>query len=513
VTRSPLLLGIDLGTSSVKVLLADGAGRVQGLGEAPYPIRRPGPGRAEQVPAEWWAAARVAVTDALRATGDPCAGGRVAAIGLDGQMHGTVLVDRSGEALGTAIIWPDQRSRAEVAELTAELGPGRVIEAVGGPLAAGFQAPTIRWLREHEPARWDRMATVLPPKDWLRHRLTGELATDPSDGSGTGFLEARSRAWWPPMLRAVGVDPERLPPILDATAAAAPLLPAAAAELGLVAGIPVAVGAGDTPAGLLGAGLVAPDALLVTISTGGQVAVPAFDVSTDALGRAHTFGGALPPSPGVAGWYRMAGVLSAGAALRWLRDDVLGPDGAGGYARMTAWAADVTPGADGLLFLPYLAGERSPHMDPGARGMFVGLTARHGRAELVRAVLEGVAFACLDAASCLADAGALTPALTLGGGGARSPAWSGIVADVFGRPVRRLVTDAGAAVGACILAGAAAGHLDPVAAAREWVALEPPIEPDAARRDRYRELFALFRETHRMTAGIEHRLGAIATVA
>ena len=229
----------------------------------------------------------------------------------------------------------------------------------------------------------------------------------------------------------------------------------------------------------------------------------------DPLGRAHTFCAALPASPQSAGWYRMAGVLSAGAALRWLRDDVLGLDPAAGYEALTAPAAHVPHGAGGLLFLPYLAGERSPLMDPEARAAFIGLTAGHGRAELVRAVLEGVAFACLDAAGCLADAAPLPPAIILGGGGARSQLWSGILADVFGRPVRRLRTDEQAALGACILAGAVAGHLDPAAAARGWATLEPAIEPDPASVAVYRDLIALFRASHQAVAGVDHRLAAL----
>ena len=512
-SRSALLLGIDLGTSSVKVILTDEGGRVEGRGAAEYPILRPGPGRAEQAPADWWSAIRAALAAALRATRDPGAATRVAAIGLDGQMHGTVLLDAAGEAVGEAVIWPDQRSGAEVEELTAELGAEAVLQAVGGPLATGFQAPTLRWLRAHDPGRWDRAATVLLPKDWVRWRLTGEWATDPSDGSGTGLLDARTRDWWAPMVGAVDIAPRRLPPVREALESAGGLRPSAAAELGLPSGIPVAVGAGDTPAGLLGAGLVTADALLVTISTGGQVAVPAAEVSVDPLGRAHTFCAALPPTAGSAGWYRMAGVLSAGAALRWLRDDVLGLDPSEGYEQMAAWAGDVAPGAAGLLFLPYLAGERSPLMDPRARGTFVGLTGRHGRAELVRAVLEGVAFACLDAASCLAAAGPLPAALVLGGGGARSRVWSGILADVFGRPASRLRTDEQAALGACILGGGAAGLLDPVAAARGWASLERAMEPEAAAVQRYRELFSLFQATHRAIVDVDHRLGTLVAPA
>lgn len=494
----PLLLGIDLGTGSVKVVLASIAGRIVGEGSAEYLIDRPMPDRAEQDPAAWWRgvtlATRAALGDAAtRPSPVADAAERVVAIGLAGQMHGTVLLSAAHQPLAPAVIWPDQRSRLDVAELTEELGLDRVIRLTGGPLAAGFQAPTLRWLRHHERALLDQAAVILTPKDALRLRLTGEIATEPSDGSGTGLMDSAARSWSPELLQAVGLEVDRLPLLREATSSGGVLRPAAAVELGLPARIPVVVGAADTAAGLLGAGLVQPDAVLLTISTGGQLAVPSVGPDADPSGRSHTFCSALAPQPGSAGWYQMAAILSAGLALRWLRDAVFALGGPDPYAEMLSWAATVPPGSRGLVFLPYLAGERSPHMDPSARGVFLGLTASHARPELVRAVVEGISLGCFDASRALADAGRLPSSIILGGGGGRSAVWQQIVADVFGLPVRHLETGEQAALGACLLAGAGAGVLELASAARHWARLGSPMEPDAARHDVYTRVYEIFR--------------------
>jgi xylulokinase len=497
-TGERLLLGIDLGTGSVKVVLVTTAGRTVGQGSAEYPIDRPQPGWAEQDPEAWWRGVTLATRSALRdAATDPSsvpdAAGRVVAIGLAGQMHGTVLLSPAHEPLAPAVIWPDQRSGQEVAALNEELGPDQVIRLTGGPMASGFQAPTIRWLRRHQPGTLDRAAVILAPKDALRLRLTGEIATEPSDGSGTGLMISAERRWSATMIGAVGVEPDRLPGIREAIDVAGTLRAAAALELGLPAGIPVVVGAADTPAGLLGAGLVQPDAFLLTISTGATLAVPCAEPDLDPTGRSYTFCSALSPGSGSAGWYRMAAILSAGLALRWLRDSVFALEGPDAYGEMLSWAATVPPGSRGLVFLPYLAGERNPHMDPTARGAFLGLTASHARAELVRAVVEGITMGCLDASRALAESMRLPSMIILGGGGGRSLVWQHIIADAFGLPVRHLETGEQAALGACLLAGAGAGVLEPVSAARDWARLGPPVEPDATRHEIYARVYGIFR--------------------
>ena len=505
------LLGIDLGTSSVKALLADETGRVLGQGAAAYAIHRPHPGWAEQSPDDWWAATGSAVRQAVAACQEPLA---LSAIGLSGQMHGTVLLGPDHEPLAPAIIWPDRRTQRQVAEITALLGEQTLIERAGSPVCTGFQAATIRWVQQERPDLWAQTRAILAPKDDLRLRLTGELATDPSDGSGTLLLDVQCRDWSAELLNALDVDPAQLPPVLPSTAVAGTLTPSAAQALGLEPGIPVVVGAADTACSAVGAGITGQASLLLTISTGGQLVLPVSRPSVDRAGRIHTFCAALsprssghpersacgrkrPPSKGLgahqrgqAGWYQMAAILSAGMALRWLRDNVLGLAGPDGYAQMTAWAETSPPGARGLLFLPYLSGERTPHMDPQARGLWLGLTAAHGRAELVRSVLEGVALACYDAYKVLEQLGARPERIVMAGGGALSPLWRQITADVFGLPVAQLLVADQSACGAALLAGGGIGLVDP--AAHDWAAYGPPVEPNPGRHARYGELFALF---------------------
>jgi xylulokinase len=335
---------------------------------------------------------------------------------------------------------------------------------------------------------------ILAPKDDLRLRLTGNLHTDPSDGSGTLLFDVRRRDWSAEILDSLEIDRARLPPVQPSTALAGTLTARAAQALGLGTAIPVVTGAADTACSALGAGAAGAETLLLTISTGGQLVLPAHQPRVDTAGRIHTFCSALSPGPDQAGWYQMAAILSAGMALRWLRDNVLGMTAPDSYARMTAWAEQSPPGARGLLFLPYLSGERSPHMDPQARGLWLGLTVGHGRAELVRSLLEGVAFACYDAYTVLEQLGARPKNIVMAGGGARSRLWRRIVADVFGLPVQQLQVADQSTLGAALLAGGGIRALDP--AAHTWASHGPPIEPDSQRHARYGEGFALFREAY-----------------
>jgi xylulokinase len=412
-------------------------------------------------------------------------------------MHGTVLLGAQGRPLAPAVIWPDQRSQRQVQEITEMVGAERLIELTGSPVATGFQAATVRWMQQERPALWEQVRKILLPKDYVRRRLTGSYATDPSDGSGTLLLDVRRRDWSRQLLAALEVDEENLPPVQASIAVAGTLEPQAAEELGLPDGIPVVTGAADTASSTIGAGIVGPGTLLVTISTGGQLVLPTPSVQVDRGGRIHTFCGALAPGPGQAGWYQMGAILSAGMALRWLRDQVLNLSGDDAYTQMTTWAAQAPAGARGLVFLPYLAGERTPHMDPQARGILLGLTARHGRAELVRAVMEGVTLACYDAYEVLTHLGAKPQRIVLAGGGARSTLWQQIVADVFGLPVQRLEVAEQSAMGAALLAGAGIHLLHPGDAAWLWATHGTPVEPDAQRYDRYRTALALFRDAYR----------------
>ena len=501
------LLGIDLGTSSVKVLLTTETGQILGRGSAEYAIHHPQPNFAEQDPEDWWQATLLAVRQATAGVSAL----NVSAIGLSGQMHGTVLLDRAGQSLAPAVIWPDQRSQRQTREIADLIGPERLIELSGSLLVTGFQAATLRWMQQERPELWQKTHRILLPKDYLRWRLTGEFYTDPSDGSGALLLDVHRRRWSTEILTAIQVDATQLPPVQASTAVAGVLSRQAAELCQLPGGIPVITGAADTASGLVGAGIVDAQSLLLTISTGGQIILPITDVEVDLRGRLHTFCGALAPEPGQPGWYQMAAILSAGLALRWLRDQVLGLSGGAAYGQMSSWAETAPVGAGGLLFLPYLVGERTPHMDPLARGLFLGLTARHGRAELVRSVMEGVALACYDAFLVLAELGAEPTRIIMGGGGASSSLWRQIVADVFGLPVHKLEVQEQAALGAVLLAGGGVNLFNPTEMAQKWATYGPPQAPNRRHYDLYQTLFPLFRNAFQKNREAIHRLSQLTT--
>lgn len=496
-TDTAYLLGIDLGTSSVKAVLATAAGKIVAAATAEYPLLHPQPGFTEQEPEQWWTAIGAAVRQVVDAASHPA----IAAIGLSGQMHGTVLLDSQQRTVAPAVIWPDQRSQRQVAAITAAFGAETLYRTAGSPVSTGFQAATIRWFQDEAPARWEQVRMVLVPKDYVRWRLTGEFATDPSDGAGTLLFDEARRNWSQPMLDLLHLDRDLLPPVQPSSKVAGQLTREAAAALGLAAGVPVITGAADTACSALGAGAVDTDRLLVTISTGGQLVQPVDTVTVDLRGRIHTFCSALEPGPGQAGWYQMGAILSAGLALRWLRDQVLGWQDAGAYDRMNAAADAVAPGAEGLLFLPYLVGERTPHMDPTARSVFYGLTLRHGQGALVRAVMEGVTFACYDAYSVLRELGATAERIVLAGGGARSPVWRQIMADTFGVAVEPLETTEQSALGAVLLAGAGIGLFDLASTACAWARYGPATVPDPGRHALYQERFAAFRGVYQRNRG------------
>jgi xylulokinase len=422
-------------------------------------------------------------------------------------MHGTVLLGADDRPVAPAVIWSDQRSRKQVEAITNRAGLDRIISLTGSPLATGFQAATLAWFMQEKSSLWWRTRRVLLPKDELRRRLTGEVATDPGDGSGTLLLDVRWRNWSPEMLDLIGVESDKLPPVADSVSVAGELRPASAEALGLPAGTPVVVGTGDAASGLLGSGTVDPATLLLSLSTGAQVMVAAVGVHPDPFGRTHTFCSALEPSATTPGWYTMGATLAAGMALRWLRDEMLQVGGADAYDRMTGWARETTIGAGGLLFLPYLVGERTPYMDSRARGAFLGLAAHHGRGEVVRAVLEGATFACLDAYEVLIEQGASPDQIVMTGGGARSPFWRQLVADVFALPVRALATTDQPALGAALLAAIGTRQLDPVATATSWTRFGDVVESNPSRHRRYQELQAIYRDAYQAVIGLSHRLG------
>ena len=490
------LLGIDLGTSSVKVLITDEEGGVLSRGSAEYPMRTPQPGWVEQTPDEWWQATVLAVQQALLGLKEEPG---VGAIGLCGQMHGTVLLDSKDQLLGPAIIWPDQRSSHQVEEITALVGKERLIGITGSITATGFQAATLRWMQQNKEQVWTKTRRVLLPKDYLRWRLCDRFGTDPSDAAGTGLLDGEGRTWSQELLDDLRIDAHLLPPIKPSITPVGRLRSSAAHEFGLSKGIPVVVGAADTAASLLGAGITEARDLLLTISTGGQLITPSTTFIVDGAGRWHTFCSAAEPKEQAAGWYRMGATLSAGQSLRWLRDNVFKTRSGDAYPQMMAWAEQTVIGAEGLFFTPYLSGERVPARDLQIRGAFIGLTTRHGRAELVRAVLEGVVFSLYEKYLALVDNGVRPERLILAGGGARSILWTQIAADMFGLPVEKVVIEEQSAYGAALLAGAGVGIFDVAEGAREWRMLASQIEPNLKAHAQYQELLTVYRELHQRT--------------
>lgn len=496
-----LLLGIDIGTSSAKAVLFDAdRAQVAAVAAREYPIHKPAPDRAEQDAEDWWRAAAEATREALERAGRR----DVAGIGLSGQMHGGVLLDAEGAIVRPAIIWADQRTTAEVEAGLERVGARRHAEIAGTLPAAGFLGPTLLWLARHEPDSLRRAATVLMPKDYVRYRLTGDTTTDITDAAATALFDVARCDWSPLLMQAYEVPAGLLPPARGSAEIAGVLGAEAARALGLEPGIPVASGSADQPAQAIGNGVIAPGLASVTTGSGGQVFTPLRFSGARAPSdpRLHVFNHAVPDT-----WYVLGAILSAGLSLRWLRG-IIGLEGTpGAYATFSAEAAGLSPGADGLLFLPYLAGERTPHMDPAARGAFIGLSYHHTRGHLARAVMEGVAFALRQALEISLALGGQVSTVIAAGGGADSDVWRQIQADIFGLPLQQTLLTEQAGVGAALLAGVGAGLYPSVEAACAAVVRYGPLtEPDAKRHGRYNALYQQFTELYPRLRDDFHRL-------
>ena len=447
-----ILMGIDLGTSSLKTILIDPSGNLLGSAAAEYPVVTPHPGWAEQNPDDWYQAAVKTIRQAVGQAG--ISGGDIAGIGLSGQMHGLVCADREGRALRPAIIWADQRSKDQVEKVYDLIGREQLAIWTENPLAAGFMLPSWLWVRDHEPETARKTPHLLLPKDYLRLLLTGEYLAEPSDASSTALFTPSQREWTSPLLEALQIDPSLLPPLRSSEQVAGGLSAAVAQAAGLKAGTPVIVGGSDQACQAVGHGVIDPGKVSCTIGTGGQLFAPLAEPVFDPKLRLHLFCHVLPDR-----WHLEAAILSAGLSLRWLRDQLMTGKN---YQELADLAAQAPPGAEGLFFLPYLAGERTPHMDPTARGAFIGLTLRHSQAHLVRAVMEGVVFALRQGLDLMVSLGAPLEEIIASGGGTRHPLWLQLQANIFNRPVK---TSRGAtagqveaaALGAAILAGTGSG--------------------------------------------------------
>jgi len=483
-----LFLGLDVGTSGVKALLVSPAGEVVASATTPLFLSTPRPGWAEQHPDSWWDASLASIRQVLAR--QPAA--RVASLGISGQMHSSVFLDGSGEVIRPALLWCDGRTTPECQEITSRVGgEERLRDWACNPALEGFTLPKVLWLRNREPAAFARLATVLLAKDFVRFRLTGTLATEPSDASGTLMFDPARVRWSREILDAVGLPPSLLPEVGGSAEVLGRITPQAAGLTGLISGTPVVGGGADNACGAAGVGAITPGEAVASWGTSGTVLAPTAEPRVDPALRAHTFCHVVP---GV--WYLMGVVLSAGGAFAWYRDqfarDLAGSDQP--EVRLIEEAAGIPAGADGVTFLPYLQGERTPHRDASVRGAFLGLSLAHTRAHLTRAVLEGICFALRDSVSILQELGLSPTDLLLTGGGARNPLIRRLQADVFGLPVTTVNREEGPAYGAALLATVGAGAFPDLAAAVRCTLTRAPVAyPDPQAHLAYQEFYDRFR--------------------
>ena len=456
-------LGLDVGTGGSRAVVIDMTGSVVAAATVEHqPFTSPHPGWAEQDPRDWWRASEAAIRAVLNEV-EPQS---IKAIGLSGQMHGSVLLDARDESLRPALIWCDQRTADQCRAITEKVGAQSLIELTCNPALTGFTLPKMLWVREHEPEVWQQTRSVLLPKDYVRLRLSGDKATDVADASGTLLLDVSGRKWSREMLSATEIDEKLLPAVYESPEITGTVSTTGNQATGLPKGTPIVAGGGDQAAGAVGMGIVRAGTVSATIGTSGVVFAASDKPSLDPKGRVHTFCHAVPNR-----WHVMGVTQGAGLSLRWFRDQFGAgdDDGRDPYERLTEEAAQVQAGAEGLLWTPYLMGERTPHLDPNARAALVGLTASHTRAHVVRALLEGVAFSLRDTLEIFRQMQVPVNEIRLGGGGARSKLWRQIQADVYGREVATVRAEEGAAYGAAILAGVGAGAWPTVDAACEAV--------------------------------------------
>jgi xylulokinase len=494
------LLGLDVGTTGAKALLIDSGGEVVASASVEYPMYTPHPQWAEQNPEDWWQASVESIRCTLRTLTE--GGGnasQIAGMGLTGQMHGLVLLDQDGAVLRPCIMWNDQRTGAQCAWITEKVGADRVLQLTGNPVLPGFTAPKVVWVRENEPEVYDKAAHVLLPKDYIRYRLTGEFATEVSGASGTSLLDVEQRRWSQEMLDALDIPADWLPACYESPVVSGQISPKAAGATGLQAGTPVVGGGGDQAAQAVGSGIVETGLVSATLGTSGVVFASTDEFRVEPEGRLHAFCHAVPGK-----WHLMGVMLSAGGSFRWFRDtlgqtevDVAGLMGQDPYELLIAEAARAPAGSEGLIFLPYLTGERTPYPDPNARGVYMGLTLRHDKAHLCRAVLEGVAYGLRDSLELMVDLGLETHQIRASGGGARSDLWRQILADVFDTELVVINVTEGAAYGAALLAGVGAGVYGSVdEACGQTISVVRRTEPDPEKAAQYGQFYPVYRSLY-----------------
>jgi len=496
------VLGLDIGTTGAKALVVDGEGKVVARATSEYPLHTPRPGWAEQDPEDWWRGTVAAIREVMTKSG--ARPEEVRGIGLSGQQHGSVFLGKDGKVLREALLWCDQRTAAQCDWIHQTVGFERVVEETLNPVLTGFQAPKIVWLRDNEPELYERLRMILLPKDYVRYRLSGEFATEVSDAAGTSLLNVGRRDWSEVMVRGLGLTMDTLPKVYESAVASTAVCESAAKEIGLRAGTAIAGGGGDNACSAVGNGVISEGIVAVSVGTSGTVFSPMNEPKMDPKLRVHTFCHAVPGQ-----WHAMGVMLSAGGSLRWFRDALCGEEkaeaerrGVDPYEIITAQAATAPVGSEGLLFLPYLTGERTPHADPHARGAFVGLGLRHTKAHMARAVMEGVCYGLRDSLEILREMKLPIAEIRSTGGGSRSPFWRQMQSDVFRTPLVGMAIDEGAAFGAALLGGVAGGVWPDVpAACAAAVQTKDAVKPDRRAAATYRRYYTIYRSLYRSLRG------------
>lgn len=491
------LLGIDIGTSGTKTALFDTAGGVIASKTFEYPMQQPQNGWAEQNPLDWWNAVKSGIRAVLEESGVPAKD--IRGIGLSGQMHSLVMLGAQNEVLRPAILWCDGRTAAQCEEIHARVGRERLIELTANPALTGFTSGKILWVREHEPEVYARCRHILLPKDYIRLMLTGEYATEVSDASGTGLLDVPHRCWSDEVLQKLDIDPALLAKVHESPEVTGHIHAQAARETGLAEGTIVVGGAGDNAAAAVGTGVVSDGRAFATIGTSGVVFAHTDTLAIDPKGRVHTFCCAVPGA-----WHVMGVTLAAGASMQWFRNQLCADivadaakRGVDPYELMTALAARVPIGADRLLFLPYLMGERTPHLDPDCRGAFIGLSAIHTRAEMIRAIMEGVTYSLRDCAEILREMNVASSEIVACGGGSASLVWRQMLADVLDAEVSTVLRAEGPALGAALLAGVGAGLFASVRdACAAVVQTGSPHKAEPAATEQYHRVYDIYRSLY-----------------
>lgn len=495
----PVFLGIDIGTSGTRTIAIQADGQILGDATAAYPVASPKPGWSEQDPEDWWEATQTTVRKVMKSC--KLKADDIGGIGLSGQMHGSVFLDKSGEVIRPAILWNDQRTAAECADIEKKAG-GRseLIELVANPALTGFTAPKILWLRKNEPKHFDKTVQVLLPKDYIRYRLTGEFATEVSDASGTLLLDVRNRCWSQKLLDLLSLNKSLLPKVYESEDVTGQVTASVAKALGLKEGTPVVGGGGDQAAGAVGNGIVRRGVISATMGTSGVVFAHSDEVQIDPQGRVHTFCHAVRGK-----WHVMGVVLAAGGSFQWFRNHLAGDEVAAAkklktdpYNLLTEHAAEAPAGCEGLFFLPYLTGERTPHADPYARGAWIGLTPRHGRPHLIRSVMEGATYAMRDCLEIINELKIPIREVRLSGGGARSDFWRQMQADLYGRRVVTINAHEGAAYGAALLAAAGTGEYKSVTeACAAAIQVVSSTDPNSEAKRIYNKSYPMFGRLYR----------------